>query len=380
MSFRTLEDQAIGEGVDFDEWKPFDDRPSDDPTVGPARAVEITGRCTDCWGPATGTKDGDGRWICIQCRLCGRSIDGEDAAREAELMYQEAERNVQPARVGRGLEYREDARFVLKVLPDMDREKARFDERVAAKQAEKQRRGWLGRRDFPKGTAGYLFAQARAFLSGLENMPPEMSAISFSDFDFGEPQIVGVTAANRVAAMVPVRHRKPSDRALMARMGTTMVASMAAAFACELGMKAILMTRLDEVEKTHDLVKLYNALPEDSRRRLEADFPGIEGVLEDNRHSFEKWRYFEESVGERAMVALVNTARVRELGKAARVIVDECIVAGLTYEIHVDTEFHITVDRGDVSRSDHIGLRVKGGESAIPWDRVLMAGSSGTRV
>ena len=299
-------------------------------------------------------------------------------------MHQEAERNLQPARVGCGLKYHEDARFVLKVLPDMDRDMAQFDQRVAAKRAEERKHYWLGRRDFPPGTAGYLYAQARAFLSGLENMSREMSAIRFSDFDFGEPQIVGVEssaadASFRVAATVPARHRRPSDPALMARMGTTMVASMAAAFACELGMKAILMTRLDEAEKTHDLVKLYNALPQDTRERLESDFPGIAGVLEDNRHSFGEWRYFEESVSGKAIEALVNTARVQGLGKAARVLVDECMVAGLTYEVHVDTEFDITVDRGDVSWSEHIGLKVDVGEAAIPWNRVLTAGGGRTQ-
>ena len=193
---------------------------------------------------------------------------------------------------------------MLKILPDMDKDKTRFDQRVAARRAQGRRRGWLSRRDFPKGTAGYLYAQARACLSALEDMPLEMSAISLSDFDFGEPQIVGVDSSARVAAMVPARYRKPSDRVLMARMGTTMVAGMSAAFACELGMKAILMTRLDEVEKTHDLKKLYDALPEDCRVRLEADFPGIAGVLEENRNSFGKWRYFEDSVSGKTILVI----------------------------------------------------------------------------
>ena len=67
---------------------------------------------------------------------------------------------------------------------------------------------------------------------------------------------------------------------MMARMGTAVVAGMVAAFACEVGMKAILITRRDEAEKTHDLGKLNEALPEDSRKRLEADFGEIAGVLE----------------------------------------------------------------------------------------------------
>ena len=44
-------------------------------------------------------------------------------------------------------------------------------------------------------------------------------------------------------------------------------------------MKAILITRRDEAKKTHDLRKLYEGLPEDSRKRLEADFGEIAGVM-----------------------------------------------------------------------------------------------------
>ena len=76
------------------------------------------------------------------------------------------------------------------------------------------------------------------------------------------------------------------------------------------------------------------------------------------------------------MAALVNTERVWGLGRAARVILDECVVAGLTYEIRVKTEFDVTTDSGDASMSQRIDLSVVGGEAAIPWDEVLAAGRS----
>ena len=100
---------------------------------------------------------------------------------------------------------------------------------------------------------------------------------------------------------MPVAHRKPSGRELMERMGTALVAGMASAFACEVGMKVILVTRLDEAPRTHDLLKLFRELPEDSRRRLEADFPSIVEVLEGSRETFGKWRYFEQGVGKEAI-------------------------------------------------------------------------------
>ena len=370
------------EHIDFNEWRHFDDRASDDRCVGPAPAVEIQGRCANCWGPVAGRKDKDGHWIRIECQLCGSSVEGKDAEREAERMQVEAVNNMPHARVGSGSTYGKEARFVLKILPDMDRDKAQFEQRLATRRKAKPKKNWLGRSDFPKGTPGYLYAQACALMSGLANFPREMSAIALSDFDFGEPTL-GVEASStdtplRVSAVVPVSHRKPSDAALMARMGTCMVAGMTAAFACEVGMKAILMTRLDEAEKTHDLLKLHDALPVDSRERIEADFSEIASVLRDHRHTFDRWRYFEASVSEDAMAALVNTDRVWELGKAARVILDECALVGLTYKIRVNSEFDVATDPGDVSISQRIGLSVEGGEDAIPWDGVLAAGRSGS--
>ena len=48
-------------------------------------------------------------------------------------------------------------------------------------------------------------------------------------------------------------------------------------------------------------------------------------------------------------------------------------MASLTFNVHVDSEFALTADRGDESRLEHVGLRVTGGDAAIPWDQVLMA-------
>ncbi len=364
----------------FDQWLDFDDRAPEDHTPGPARRVEIGGRCTECWGPVAGKKEGGGRWTRIECKLCDRSVNEDDAEREAKSMQREAENNLQQARVGQATKYREGASFVLKLLPDRDRDKKQVDGRIAASLAAGPRKGpWLSRKEIEQGTAGYLYLQARAFLSGVENLTHEMSAIALSDFDFAEPRIVRADASSgdpsvRVSAAIPALHRKPSDRELMARMGTALVAGMAVAFACEVGMKAILMTRLDEAAKTHDLLELYQALPADSRARLEADFAGIADVLEHNRHTFGKWRYFEQSVGEKGLRALVDTDRVWGLGKAARVIVDECVVVGLTYEVDLDSTFDVAATRADVSSSQRIKLTLDAGEAAIPWDDVLAYG------
>ena len=160
----------------------------------------------------------------------------------------------------------------------------------------------------------------------------------------------------------------------MERMGLVMMLGMTSAFACELALKAILITRIDEARRIHDFVGLYNDLPEDSRTRLKADFVGIEDVLEKSRHIFDRWRYFETSVSQEAMLAMVNTGRALALAKAARVIVDEGEIAGLMYKVNVDTEFGADVDNGDTSYWEKYGLNVVGEESAIPWDLLLTAG------
>ena len=168
-------------------------------------------------GTVAGRRDKDGHWIRIECQLCGRSVEGKDAEREAARMQVEADGNMPSARVGRGSKYDEEAKFVLKILPDMDRDQAQFEQRVVASLETGPQRGWLGRSDFPKGTAGYLYAQACAFMSGLDKFPREMSAIALSDFDFGQPRILGVEALSAdtlqaVSESLPTAHQTGAAR------------------------------------------------------------------------------------------------------------------------------------------------------------------------
>ena len=361
----------------FDEHRQFEDRPADQREPGPARAVDIKARCVHCWGAVSGNKDGDGRWNRIECRVCGSSIQGDDAVLEAVAMQAEAAANMAPARVGHPAKYRTKAGFVLKILPDMDRDKQLVDARIADSLLAGRKRGRLTRHEIPSGTAGYLYAQARVFLAGLDNLLlADMSVFASSDFQLGEPQVSAVedsvaSGGLHVTGTIPLAHRKPSGRALMGRLGTAMVVGMSAAFACEVGMKAILMTRLDEAAKTHDLLELYKELPEDAVQRLEADFPEIADVIAHSRQTFGTWRYFEQDAGADAIRALVDTERVRGLAKAARVIADECAIAGLNYEINIGTTVESRWDGHEQIGSQRIELRLEGCESAVPWGEVL---------
>ena len=368
-----MDQKTNGETVEINRWIDSGDHP-----IASAVATAIKGRCTSCWGQLIGRREKDGKWTNIECQRCAISVKGEEADREMKRMCREVDNNL--PKVGRGLaaKYREDAKFVLKILPDMIRDKAHIEKRIDEKMATGRKKNCLSRHDFPKGEAGYLYLQASAFMAGIESLPREMSVIRYSDYDFQEPRIDIDLADDgsgvQVSGKTVGRSRLSSKHVLMERMGLVMMSGMNAAFACELALKAILITRLDEARKTHDLLELYRALPEDSKTRLKADFAEIEDELERARHTFGRWRYFATNVGEEGILALVNIERVFALAKAARVIIDEGEIAGLDYEvdINVNAEFSWTTARPNYR--EKYGLRVTSGESSIPWDLLLKTG------
>ena len=362
-----------GTAVEVEWWKDFDDHPAG----GHATAVAIKGRCTTCWGRLAGRQDGDERWTGIECRLCGRSVEGDIASSEMERMRREADGNLTKVCRGLAAQYREDAKFVFKILPDMDHNRAHVDKRIAAKITAARRKGWLDRVSFPKGTAGYLYLQASTFMAGIESLPYEMSVIRYSDFDFEELRISEIDMSDdglaRVSAKAMGTFRHPSKRILMERMGSVMMLGMISAFSCELALKALLITRQDEAKKTHDLLDLYKDLPEDSRTRLKADFAEIDSVLQDGRQTFDRWRYFEKNVGEKGMLAMVNTERAFALAKAARVIIDEGEISGLTYDFNIDFAQGVDLDNS-THHWEQYHLSVTGREAPIPWDLLLTTG------
>ena len=376
----------------------FQDRAPDDPPVGPARMVDITGRCADCWGGVVALVDGNGRWIRIACRVCGRRVDAEDAEQELKRMIVEAKRNIPSVRVGHGAVYHEKAKFVLKILPDMDRNKAEFEKRVDAArrtaQSKWKRKRCLTRREFAKmGTPGYLYLQACALVSGLGALPRKVSAVSLSDFDFenleSKPSGPKVDGLNRVQLSAQLPLKPSTSEQMVERMGTAIITGFAAAFACEVGMKAILMTRRDEAKMTHDLLELHNSLPDDCQERLQADFPGIADTFRKYRHAFGNRRYLEPSTSEDAILALIDTDRIWGLERAARVIVDEGLIVGLQYDINLRYQFvfessgyvnednlTFTIAPDDAISSTKVSIEISGHESAISWDAILLLRSS----
>ena len=299
---------------------------------GRSGRATLKGRCKRCWGRLLGRVDVKGVLTGIRCRVCGGLVQGPDAEAEGQQMSHEGTFNMLNMGLGHFPRYKEDSRFVYKVFPEMaPPPEEQFLKHVEMKAAAGNRKGWLTRKGFPAGSAGYFLLQARVLISGVERTPREMTVAQFSDFGLNDDG----SATIRLSQEELSKHSTTREYEFLKRMGSTMTVGMMSAFACELAMKAIRLTRLDEARKTHDLIRLFDDLPEDSRGRIESDFSEIATALERGRHTFGDWRYFEENVGEPGFAALVDTGRALELGKAARVILDEAEMVGLGYSVRL---------------------------------------------
>ena len=143
----------------------------------PAPAVDVEGRCGDCWGQVAGHKNEEGRWARLECRVCGLASEGEAAHREMQQLCDEATMNLSGARVGKASRYRKDGRFFLKLLPDMVRDVATVDARMEAKRKEGSKRGYFTRNEFRDGDAGNFYFQACALVGGLEQLSRDFGLI-----------------------------------------------------------------------------------------------------------------------------------------------------------------------------------------------------------
>ena len=105
--------------------------------------------------------------------------------------------------------------------------------------------------------------------------------------------------------------------------GTTVAAPILLSLAAEIGLKAWqCKERNGPPDKTHDLLKLFDGLGENARRRLEDKmpevprpvaglppiYPGIRNVLCQNKNLFVEWRYAHEHVSLFAETGVLKTA------------------------------------------------------------------------
>ena len=326
---------------------------------GGGRAT-MKGRCKRCWGRLLGRTDDAHVLTGIRCRVCGVLVQGKDAEAEYERMSRESRLNMLNMHWGHMPRYDEGSRFVEKVFPELESQtEAQILKRVDAKAAAGNKRGWLTRNGFPAGSAGFFLLQARILISGVGRIPRELTVGQFPDFDMNEDGSATVSISKKDLG----RHSVVQEDEFMERMGSALSIAMMCAFACELAMKAICLTRLDEARMSHDLIALYNDLPEDSRKRIEADFSGVTAVLERGRHTFGNWRYFETNVGEPGFAALIDTERALELGKAARVILDEAEMVGLGYSLQLEAKQSTQADGNETTYRYNHHVNVTGLEA-----------------
>ena len=97
--------------------------------------------------------------------------------------------------------------------------------------------------------------------------------------------------------------------------------------------------------------------------------------MEQGRQTFGSWRYFEQAVEGKGMAAMIDIARARSLGKAARVILDEGDLMGLQGKLHLNAKENVRVTEGRRTYSQEFQATVTGGE----WPPRAFAGGRGRK-
>ncbi len=336
-------------------WGPLED-------VGPY-TVLTPSRCKECWGGLFGRGLAQGIFSELGCRVCGIKVEGEAATAEYLRISEEVQENALRIRCGQDPEYGEGP-FLQKAIVVGERlSEAEVDARVEKKLREtKGQRQLLTRSAFPLGTAGNLYMQAKILIAGVRDVYGVHGRFIAKHDVFEQADgrlVLDMTESAGRMARDPQYH----EFEMMGRLGCQMSAAMLAAFACELLMKAISLTCEHAAPKTHDLMELYADLPGDSRRRLEVDYEQIVDVIDEGRHVFGRWRYFENNAGSVALKGMIDLERTLRLAKAARVLLDEATYVGLYGSATMKVKETIRTDGPTEARTQHIHLGLQAGEA-----------------
>ena len=331
----------------------------------PFTEFALKGRCKRCWGALRGRTGQERAVTGIRCLICGKLVQGSAAAAEEERTSKESHINAMNMMWGHQPKYG-DGPFAQKVFPKLDRlSEQELLGRVALSKSHysESPTGKLTRHEFPAGSPGWIFLQARALIDGVSRATDyERDSIAdFADYRVNADGSVSVQVDTHGLSENP-RHR---EQELLTTAGSLLGNGMIAAFACELVLKAISLTCTDEARKTHDLLELFDHLPRESRDRIAADYSVIADVLAENRGMFGAWRYFETAVGTDAFRGMTTPDRSRSLAKAARVILDEAEYVGLTGGIKLQSNRHVRVTGEKREYADTIHLTIKGGECPL---------------
>ena len=327
----------------------------------------LKGRCTTCWAGTVMRSNSVHNCVEITCRGCGKSLAGEDAEQEHERMFLEQADHAYrlSGQITLGYDRKPPGPFVWKISPPLKRETDKeLKTRIRKSSQTKVPTGYIGRGRFPLGTPGLLYLQGKILSDGLDAVPgfDEGAIGGFPYSERNDDSSLSVYySKEELEGGSPYREYR-----MMKMMGANMVASMSSAFACELAIKAICLTSNGLCLKSHDLYDLYGKLPDDSRKRIEFDYPELPDAMQEGRERFGEWRYFETVIGERAILALASPALSRSLLKSARVLLDEGAVVGLSGSVKMEARQDVRVVDEDRFEKYSYNLKVNGGESPAP--------------
>lgn len=339
---------------------------------GTSQEARVKGRCARCWGGLVARHNEHRQITGIKCRVCGEKLEGEAARDEDVRMQNEHAANLENVSSARLPRYAENATFVLKTFPTRESMSPNdFCDRVNRSMATPSRRDKIDRNRFPPGSPGFFILQATTLMASVEDIshPQSRSVADFPQVSFRDDGTAVWTVSMEGISDDPQFH----ERRLLRNLGETLTAAMISAFACELAMKAVSLTANDESLKKHDLKQLYDDLPEPSRLRVVADYPSIATALDAGRQTFGNWRYFETAVGETAAQALIDTEQARNLGKAARVILDEAEFAGLRYVVNLKGQQEVRASDDAGKYRQNLNITVEGFEAPPSDDPVPAA-------
>ncbi|MCY4400883.1 MAG: hypothetical protein OXE96_16320 [Gemmatimonadetes bacterium] len=340
----------------------------------------VEGRCTECWGNVRQPDCEGGEVTVIECGLCANRLAGREAANEWKEIEQELARNLAKVSLGRPAKYRPDAKFVAKIIPDMPRDKAGMDARIRAAlklPSREHRVRWLTRYNVPAGEAGYLYLQGKLLAAAARSLPRETAINRWDEVELAGPVKWQIERLDETGIHISTEAEgvpRTAPATWSERAGVLLMRTLTAAFSCEVALKAILMTRNNRARMTHDLRALYDDLPEDSRARMRGDDAAIGDVLRESREIFGDWRYFENSASmKEAAERGLHYERVSDLERAARVIIDECAMAGLTGGLTPTGHAAWTAKFGEnpaiTGFRETMHFRAESGESAIVWPK-----------
>ena len=90
-------------------------------TPGKEGRFRLKGRCRRCWGGLIGNGAAEHVPTVIRCRVCGVQLKGNAAREEYQRMLEQSASNAFNMDFGASFKYRDDATFVQKVFPHIDR-------------------------------------------------------------------------------------------------------------------------------------------------------------------------------------------------------------------------------------------------------------------